>query len=244
VWIGQPKASHRPPALHLAHPLVRAAIDEARDATQTTQHVELASEAGPLSGARGWVRVSKVRRDGLEPVEQLVAVGTRWVGDAVEPLDPEAIDALLSGELRTVEGEPPADAPSEALEDALEEAMFLAEADLEAAEATHFEERLERLERFVEDRLLVLSRRLHELTKQRTEAEHAREAALAPATRERAEERLRRVAERLEQLEAEVDRLRRREDERYTALKEALYLRRFAPPTIETLFEMSWRAAP
>ena len=241
VWVGEPPGggpAERAATLHLAHPLLLAALDEARHATGRPLQVVFGQAEG-----RGWLRVVKVRRDGLEPVEHVLAVAARASGEgSMEPVSPGEVQRWLDGELGAARAEAPAppEAAREALDDALEEAMFLSEAEHEEHEQRHFEERLERLERFVEDRLLVLEKRRARIEEQRVDAERRRDAAVAPSARKRALEALSRLATREEELDEEIERLRGREDERYQREKEALHARRYAPPTVETLLVAAW----
>ncbi|HJL44312.1 MAG TPA: hypothetical protein RMG45_00640, partial [Polyangiaceae bacterium LLY-WYZ-15_(1-7)] len=100
----------------------------------------------------------------------------------------------------------------------------------------------ERLERYVDDRVLVLRRERGELEAQLADAERARDAALGSARRTKAEAAVKRYGERLEALDARLDALRDREDGTYQAQKERVHARRYAPPRVEPVLELIFEA--
>ncbi|HJL29713.1 MAG TPA: SNF2-related protein, partial [Polyangiaceae bacterium LLY-WYZ-15_(1-7)] len=233
VSVGPPAQDEEEEALadplHLGHPLVLAAVEEARAATAAPRAVRVAGGGA----VRGRLRVLKLRFDGLEPVERIAAVGARVEGEGLTPLAAEEAAALLErvrrGPLEEAEG---LEVPEDGLlfEDLAAEALFDAQAEVEDVEQARFEEAVERLERYVDDRVLVLRRERGELEAQLADAERARDAALGSARRTKAEAAVKRYGERLEALDARLDALRDREDGTYQAQKERVHARRYAPP--------------
>ncbi|HXF35445.1 MAG TPA: hypothetical protein VN603_12815, partial [Candidatus Acidoferrales bacterium] len=79
---------------------------------------------------------------------------------------------------------------NELMADGLEEAVFLDQEAVETAERARFDAVLGRLERSVEDRVLILRRRLTELAKRSRNALAERDRSLSVDARENAERTL------------------------------------------------------
>jgi len=178
--------------VHLGHPLVRAAIEEAREVTTTRLGVEfvplnghLPEALAPLSGCRGRLVVTKVSYRGIEPVDHLLSTVTLKGTD--EPLEAPTVDALLGLEVSLVS--PSAESDTwEGLRDAVSDAVFGDQSTVAAHEQTRFQQMLQQLDRYVDDQILVIRRRRSTLEERVEEAERRRDKSLSQPSRAREDE--------------------------------------------------------
>jgi hypothetical protein len=145
-------------ALNLLHPLVQAAITDARGASLAGSiRLQLPPTASAgvaaLAGKKGLLCVVLVDYAGFEPVQSLVAAAVV----AGTPIDPSLAAEILR--LTATKGpafESAADVLS--LDDAVDEAVFVDQRRIEEREHQHFEQAIGQLERYVEDKILVCRR--------------------------------------------------------------------------------------
>lgn len=229
----------------LAHPLIAAALDDARAATRTPLCVRFhlgAEVPGGLRvrrGRRGRLVLVKATYGGLEPVERLISVAM-LEGDSVA-LPPDQAQALL--ELDAVDT-PPFDPPLALdLEDAVGEALFLDQAEIEGAEQARFERALAQVERYAEDRARILQRQLGTLERKIQAVRARRDGAVGTDAREKAEIELAALELDEARLRPAVTRLEARDDESYLRLREDLHRRRFTPARSESLLDVTFTLA-
>src|SRR5262249_50609301 len=142
-----------------------------------------------MRGRRGRLVLAKVSYDGFEPVDRLIILA----GVDRKMIDPELARELFALPMEAAPSEGGSDIPDERFEDALDEAVFLDQEEVEGGERARFEAALARLERSVEDRMLILRRRLKEIEKRNQSALAERDRALSVDAREGAERTLRRI---------------------------------------------------
>jgi hypothetical protein len=241
VEIGRAGSSREAQPLHLGHRLVHAAVEEARRATRAPFTVRLHPEpdcaAARYAGRRGWMHVLEIHHGGFEPVVRLLPVAL-IEGDVVPMHGDDALALFLCASTDVDELAPPLRIEPEAMQDALEEAMFVNQADDSAREQRRFEETLERLERFMADRILVLERQGAELEERRREAVARRDGAVGSQARSRAERDLAELDRERELLAAEIHRLRARDDEDYELWRLRAYERRYTVPRWGSMLEL------
>jgi superfamily II DNA or RNA helicase len=230
--------------IHLGHPLVEAAVEEAREATQRRFSVVwmIGGNAPPAlqlhRGKRGRMALVRVRYEGFERVDQLLPVGV-LEGESA-PLAPGDAAWLLE--------HPPQDRPGfggapdleRALDDAIEELLFLDHADTTDVEQQRFERNLEQIERYIEDQLLVLRRRLNAAAATLRAAEDKRDSALGSEARTDAEERVRSVQKEIDDLDAQIERLQNRDDAEYEKWRKHAHERRYRPPSVSRILDMEF----
>lgn len=233
--LGDARTSEDVEPLHMGHPLVRAAIEEARASSHDPFTVRLRAPSGLQAGQRGRMRVVKVRYDGYETQEELIPV-------AVLEGDPSPIDDAITQELLRV---PVSDAPGlevdvgvEDLDDAVEEVLFLKEGAIAASEQERFSKSVQQIETSMEDRVLLLERQKLDAVARLAEAESARDAAVGSEARSKAEKALQRRESALEKIEAELERLRQRDDEDYARWMKRAHERRSRPPVVATVLDI------
>jgi hypothetical protein len=121
------------------------------------------------------------------------------------------------------------------MDEAVEEALFVDEREVAGAEHGAFDRAMGQLERFIEDRVLILKRSRAELVRRIAGSRRDRDAAAGSDARTRLESLLGRSERELEALEAELGRLTARDDEGYRRWRQHAYERRYAPPEREPI---------
>jgi hypothetical protein len=138
--------------LNLLHPLVRAAIEDARTWPGGCVELMLPADAGQdlaaLAGQTGVLAVAVVDYAGFEPVQRLVSAAV--IGES--PIDTSL--ATQIARLPANDGQHVGvNIDQTLIDDALDEAMFLDQREAEKREQAHFEQAIGQLERFVEDKI-------------------------------------------------------------------------------------------
>ncbi len=227
--------------LHVGHALIRAALEESRQATVGRQRVSIDAARLPgdvkaMPAATGRITVVRLQALGFEPVTELLPVVV-LDDDDVPLLGARARAWVLAA---ASEASPEVSASLEALGDAADEAIFIAGGDLEAREHQRFEETLAQIERSVDDRVLAARRLRQDALRRHAEATARRDAAVGPGPRTRAEKELAAIDAELEGLDAAVDRLLRRDDPEYATWRSRAYVRRYTPPTYERILDVEF----
>jgi helicase-like protein/SNF2 domain-containing protein len=225
--------------LHVGHPLVRVAAEAARQGSCAMFRVRMGrDDASPellsLRGRRGRLRVVKLRYPGFEPVDRLLPVVV--LEDAGGVLDTRLSLQLLDGPLENVP-ELTTNVSDADLEEAVEEALFLDEREVSTLEQGLFERAIGQLERFIEDRVLILKRNREEVLWRIRGGRRDRSAATGADARTRAEALLERAQGELEALDVELGRLQSRDDDGYQRWRQQAYARRYAPPAREAILD-------
>jgi hypothetical protein len=236
------------PPLHLTHPLVLAAVDEARTAALPGfVAIDLPANAGALetyAGRRGRLRLVKVLHDGFERIEQLVPVAV--LEDTLEVLGPTLAHALFRGTFRDLSDSTVQSAvgvsrvSDDALADATEEVLFALQGAVDGAEHTRFERAGQQAESFLEDRIVVLRRRREEHSRRLDQAIGRRDGATSSEARTVAERQVVVVQGELDKIADAIGRLERREDDKFQSFREHIRKRRYAPPRVEHLFDVGF----
>jgi Helicase conserved C-terminal domain/SNF2-related domain len=231
-------------ALNLAHPLVQAAIAEARQWPGGPVALRLpagaALDLAALAGKNGVLDVVLADYGGFEPVQRVIAA---VVVEGV-PIDPSL--AARVSRLAAVEG-PPIEISVEsdaALGDAVEEAVFVDQQEIETSEQKHFEQALGQLERFVEDKVLVCRRERAGIAAKLRAARSRRDEVVGASARERIEAEMARLATRDEELERQISALDAREDEDYRKWRDHYHELRYQAPKVTRLFRAAFRIDP
>jgi hypothetical protein len=231
VAIG-PSAHHL--SLHLAHPLVEAAVRDARAVTPPACVGVKAPALAALQGRAGRLQCLKVTVDGFERVEQLLEVAVLDDGGVL----PDA-SVVLAG---LVHDAPPRakKVADELMADAREEALFRWQAQVDEGELLRAERARWQAERFVEDRLLVLRKRRRHAQTQLEVALQRRDAAAGSVQRTEGELRARQVEATVDAVERDIAKLEARDDETFRRHQAWIHLRRDTPPTVEVLFDVEF----
>jgi hypothetical protein len=236
--IGAPQAGSPLATLHLGHPLVQAALADARSAARSRRFaVEVSADAEvlhPLRGRRGRLRLLRLRHHGFEVTEELLAVVVLEGDD--EPVALAVAQALLAAPMR--DGSPRETTVSDdVLDDAVDELLFVGTGDAGRRDQPRFDRALEQIERFVTDRILLLERARTAAIERVARAEASRDAAVGAQQRDHAEEARRRAQREVDDLDGQVARLRAGDDETYQRWRQRTHDRRYARPELEPLLD-------
>ena len=259
VAVGDTHSAGDADPLHLGHPLLEAAVAEAREATrrQAASRLEAYRDTpyepfrvelrgadrdsralAERRGQRGRLVALKVRYQGFEPVESLIPVAV--METTGEMLPPAAAAALLA--LQPVDlGELPSlDLDEEDVEDALEEALFVDQHATAAREQQRFDRSIAQLERSVDDRVMVHERQLRGVEKSLEAAIRKRDAAMGAEARTAAEKQTETLQREADALAAEIRRLQERDDPDYRKWHRRAHRRRYAEPSVERILDVDF----
>ena len=226
-------------SLHLRHPLVLAAVEHARTVEPAGFVVSVSGQGSDglrrYVGRRGRFRLVKVGFSGFEAVELLIPV--------VLLDDGSLLDAVASEEVirNRIQDRAPVGALSvtdAAIDDAVQEVLFSLQSSIDSAEQARFERAQLQADRFVEDRLLVLRRRRRMYVDRLEDALHRRDAAVGSEARTAAELLVVNAQTSIDKHDGDIGKLERREDSTFIAFQKDIYKRRYAPPRVESLFDM------
>lgn len=227
-------------SLNLVHPLVKAAIADARSWPGGPVALLIPPNAPPdlaaLAGKTGVIAVALADYGGFEPVHRVVAAAV-VDGDPIDPSLATRISRLLA-----VEGprfEVVVDPPW--LDDALDEALFVDQRHVEEGEQKHFEQALSQLERFIDDKVLVSRRERASLAQKLRAARNRRDEVVGASARERVEAELARLATRDEMLERRINSLESREEGVYRKWRDQYHQLRYQAPRVSYLFRATFR---
>jgi hypothetical protein len=239
--IGSVKGIEGVEPLHLGHHLVADAVEDARRTSAGVKAIRIhAVDASPrlreMRGRRGKLVLVKVGYVGFEAVDRLIilAASDRHL------MDPELARELMNLPMEAAPSEVASGIPDELIDDALDEAVFLDQEEVESGERARFDAALARLERSVEDRMLILRRRLNELEERKRSALAERDRALSVDARELAERNLRRLDTEGSELEMTLADLEQRTEEAYRTRRDSLTLRRTPAPSVDRLVDVEF----
>jgi hypothetical protein len=238
--IGSAKGMDGVEPLHLGHPLVAAAIEDARlpGTDQRAVRIDVARASAGLQGlraSRGRLVVARVEYAGFEPVDRLIA----FAATRSEVLEASIARELLDLPMQTAPwtGDIVSD---DRINDLLDESVFLDQEEVEAAERLRFNEALARLERSIEDRILILRRRHADIESKKMNAITDRDKALSVDARESAERALKKWDTESTELEMALVALEQRTEEAYGRRRDALTRRRTPAPLVERIIDVEF----
>ena len=226
-------------SLHLAHPLVQAAVAEARS---NGGSYRVRFELGPRApqalhrhrGSRGRLALTRLKYRGFEREDRLRATAVFEDAEVLRPA--EAALELLRQPCADI---PPFDTPlgvAEAhLDEVVDEELFFEQGRVADTEQANFETAMAQLDRYLADRALVLRRSRERQCTRLKNAEQARSRATGPEQRTKADNRVREAELGIDRLDAELDALAKRDDHAYERAKVRAYERRYHAPRAERL---------
>ena len=233
-------------SLHPGHDLIIAAVSEARTATNSVLTVKFLPTEGslpallvPLAGQRGKLFVTKVAHRGFERLDQIITVAL--LEGATDPLPSETVDELILLEPNDVlmTDRPVVDIAI--LEDAVEEALLTDLSLTTADDGTRFNRKLEQLDHFLQDQILVLRRRKSALERRLQDSERKKEKAGLPSVSAREGFSIRNTQAEIDKIEARLTELEAGRDPEYQRWREQLHERRYRRPTLERLLDVDFQ---
>ncbi len=245
--IGDSRDLREGEVLHLAHPVVQAAIEHARRATATPVHVVFGPIDGSapddlrqLVGRHGRLVVTKTSYRGIEPVDNLLI--TAIMEDNEDSLSLPLVDALLQLPVRhshpTVEAE-----VWPHLEEAVDETIFADQAAVSSLEQTRFQQMLRQLDHYLDDQILIMRRKRAALDTRIEELEKKREKALSPQIGLDTAQRIEELNKDAREIDRQIERLEEGGDEEYRGWRERLFARRFQKPVIIRILDVDFEVA-
>jgi hypothetical protein len=233
--------------LHVGHPVVQAAIEDARRATASPIRVVLGSFDGmvpedlrPLVGRRGRLVVTKASYRGIEPVDNLLTTAVMDGGD--EPLSLPLVDAVVKLPVRSgdssldLEGEPH-------LQDAIDEAVVADQALVSSLEQARFQQMLRQLEHYLADQVLLMRRKRAALDTRIEELEKKRDRSLSPQIGQGTARQVEKLSKDAQEIDRQIERLEEGGDDEYRMWRERLFARRFQKPAIVRILDVQFEIA-
>lgn len=225
-------------SLHLGHPLVVAAVADARSSdafmpVTVKLPPKCAKELQAKRGKRGRLRLVRVTYEGFERTQLLLPVLVLGDGEVVEL---EVSRELLRCEFQP--GHSTSTVSPAAVEDAVAEVLFGMQREVDEAEHLRFERAMWQANRFIEDRILVLTRRRNAAQERLEAAQQRWESATGSDARTAADEAKLKAETALEELAGAIEKLDGRDDETFRRHLTHIEGRRYRPPTVETLFDL------
>jgi hypothetical protein len=223
-------------ALHLGHPIVHTAIEDARRATRNPFRVifgpinaSASEDFRQLAGRRGRLVVNKASYRGIEPVDNLLI--TAMMEDSDDSLSPPLVQTLLklpvrSSDLAVEEKGWPR------LDEAVDEAIFADQAAVSSLEQTRFQQMLRQLDHYLADQILILRRKRAALDTRIEELEKKSEKALSPQVSMDTTHQIERLNNETSEIDRRIKHLEEGGDEEYRGWRERMFARRFRKPDI------------
>ena len=237
---GDPRGLTDAEPLNLAHPLVRAAIADARAWPGGSIKLSLPRDANAnladLVGKDGVLAVVLVDYAGFEPVQRLIAAG---VVDGA-PIDPSLASQLMRLQAADSQAGSVTVDPRD-LADATDEAVFIDQRETEKCEQQHFEQAIGQLERFVDDKVIVCRRERASIAEKLRSARVRRDTVVGFSARERVDQEIARLEARNAALERRIEALDSRADEVYRKWRDQYHELRYRAPTVTQLFQVAFR---
>jgi adenine-specific DNA-methyltransferase len=242
--IGDAREPGKGEPLYPGHHFLHAAVDEARQATSRPFVVELGpSEAGlPESlashvGRRGRLVVTKLAYRGLEAIDHFLV--TALVEHHDKPIELTIETLLALSILDSARAQVPLAVDDRDVDDAIEEAVLKDQSETTKEDQTRFERKLAQLDRYLDDQILVLTRKLAGL--ERRLAERLRRSVTAPSVLAKEDREIQSLERDISRLGERIQRLQQGEDDDYQKWRDKLYERRFQRPTVERILQVEFR---
>ncbi len=233
--------------VHLSHPLIAAAVAEARDAgTDFRVRFDLGPNAPPAlrerRGRRGRLALTRIAHHGFEREDRLRVTAVFEDAEVLRPAE-AALDLIRQPCTDVPPFDPPLKVTAEDLEEVVDEELFFDCHELANADESDFRDTMDQLDRYLADRTLVL-RRAHARQQQRlVAAENTRDRAMGAEQRGRADTQVRAAETELERIDGQIAALEARNDDTYERARQQAHRRRYAAPTVERLLVAAFEIA-
>jgi hypothetical protein len=228
--------------LYAAHPLIEAAVAEARHSGAGTFRVRFSLKAdAPAAllarrGTRGRLALTKVLHRSFEREDRLIVTAVFEDAEVLRPA--EAATALIHQHCEDIA---PFDRPlavsAADLDEVIDEELFMDQTMAADADQQSFERAMDQLDQYVADRVLVRRRARQEVVTRLNNAQRAREAALGADKRAREDMRVRGLELEIERLDGQIAPLLSHTDADYERWKARAHRRRYDRPQVERLLD-------
>ena len=227
-------------SLHLAHPLIGAAVEEARAAGSGVFRVRFDLAAGAPEalrrrrGQRGRLALTRVTNARFEREDRLCVTAVFENAEVLRPAE-AAVDLLRQPCVDVGEFRPPLGVTVDHLDEVVDEELFLDQTAGAGDDQANFEAAMDQLDQYLADRLLVLRRDRSRESARLTAAERRRDGAIGAENRARAENEMRAIEQRIESLDSQIDDLATGDEETYRRWRDHAHARRYCKPEAERL---------
>jgi adenine-specific DNA-methyltransferase len=242
VIVGQSKDLAEVEPVHLTHPLIEAAVQEARQEGTGSFRVRFmpGETASPqlraLRGVRGRVALTRVAWRSFEREDRLIVTAVLEGAEVLRPA--EVATELIQQPCEDVSTfNPPISVGVTELTEIVDEELFLEQSQMSSVDQAAFDAAMDQIEQSVADRILVLQRARARAVSSRDNAQSARDSALGSEKRAAADVRVRTHEAAIEECERQIEELESRRDEQYQRWKRFAHERRYGLPRVEHLLD-------
>lgn len=227
-------------SLHLAHPLIGAAVEEARAAGSGVFRVRFDLAAGAPEalrrrrGQRGRLALTRVTSARFEREERLCVTAVFENAEVLRPTE-AAVDLLRQPCVDVGEFRPPLGVTVDHLDEVVDEELFLDQTVGAGDDQANFEAAMDQLDQYLADRLLVLRRDRSRESARLAAAERRRDGAIGAENRARAVNEVRAIEQRIESLDSQIEDLATGDEETYRRWRDHAHARRYCKPEAERL---------
>jgi adenine-specific DNA-methyltransferase len=242
VVVGRAKDLAEVEPVHLTHPLIEAAVQEARQEGTGSFRVRFApgetasQQLRALRGVRGRLALTRVARRSFEREDRLIVTAVLEGAEVLRPAE-VAMELVQQPCEDVATFDPPISIGATELIEIVEEELFLEQSQTSAVDQAAFDAAMDQLEQSVADRILVLQRARARAVSSWDKAQSARDAASGADKRAAAEVRARAHEATIEECERQIEDLESRRDERYQRWKRLAHQRRYGSPVVEHLLD-------
>jgi hypothetical protein len=242
VIVGRAKDLAEVEPVHLTHPLIEAAVQEARrEGTGSFRVRFVPGEASSpqlraLRGVRGRLALTRVARRSFEREDRLVVTAVLEGAEVLRPAE-VALELIQQPCEDVATFDPPISIGATELTEIVDEELFLEQSQMSSVDQAAFDAAMDQLEQSVADRILVVQRARARAVSSRDKAQSARDSALGSEKRAAADVRVRTHEAAIEECERQIEELESRRDEQYQRWKRFAHERRYGLPRVEHLLD-------
>ena len=240
VALGGAPTSEGMDTLHLAHPLIKAAVAEARQLGSGAFRVRFELGHGAPAalrarrGSRGRLALTRIAHRGFEREDRLCVTAVFEDAEVLKPAE-AALELVRQPCTDIAPFHAPLEVTAEHLDEVVDEEMFLDQSESAGADQASFEATMAQLDQYLADRTLVLRRNRERHLRRLANAERARDGALGADSRAKADARVRQAEQEVERIDAQIEQLAARNDQTYRRWKTHAHGRRYTAPTVARL---------
>ena len=240
VALGGAPTSEGMDTLHLAHPLIKAAVAEARQLGSGAFRVRFELGHGAPAalrarrGSRGRLALTRIAHRGFEREDRLCVTAVFEDAEVLKPAE-AALELVRQPCTDIAPFHAPLEVTAEHLDEVVDEEMFLDQSESAGADQASFEATMAQLDQYLADRTLVLRRNRERHLRRLANAERARDGALGADSRAKADARVRQAEQEVERIDGQIEQLAARDDQTYRRWKTHAHGRRYTAPTVARL---------
>ena len=179
--------------------------------------------------------MSKLAYRGLVAVDRLVV--TLVAEGSLDPFDNITLGDLLA--LQAVSCPHfESEIDNDLIDECVEESVFNDQHEIGADEQMILDARTAQLERYLQDRILVLNQKKLVISRELAELDRRRDSSGSPAALEKINTAAKKASQDIARLDRQLDELRNGVDSNYQAWRESLFQRRKQAPVVSTVLDV------